>query len=90
MVQLLINCMILNSVFKGAVFCFCCRHFGTLGNRSSFSLNGFTNWNEPKGMGDYELTPDHKMSHLSWIEFQSVLAGREKSVTVRLCEGEIS
>ena len=77
------------SVVKDAVLCFCCRHFGHPGIDPAFTLNGFANWNKPKGMCDHEHTSEHKICHLSWIEFQSVLAGREKSVAVRLCEGRV-
>ena len=37
-------------------------------------------------MSDHEITPEPKFSHLSRIEFQKVLAGRKKSIAVRLCE----
>ena len=74
------------SILKDAAFCFCCRHFGHSGIDPAFTLNGFLNWNKPKGMSDHEITPDHKLSHLTWIEFQNVLAGREKSIAVRLCK----
>ena len=73
------------SVVKDAGFC-CCQ-FGHRSIDPAFTLNGFANWNKSKEKCDHEHTSDHRMSHLSWIEFQSVLAGTEKSVAVRLCEG---